>query len=142
MGTSLVVQWLRLHASTPGGVGWIPGQGTKNPACCVVQPKKIKTETTSLTWLLAGVRRSTSKITHTAAGRPSVLTGYSAEMSDPCLRGLSIGQFTRGKLASLRGSPEENKREGQQDGSQSLCDLISKVISHPFCHILLVKSVS
>ena len=28
-GTSLVVQWLRLRASTAGGMGSIPGQGTK-----------------------------------------------------------------------------------------------------------------
>ena len=28
-GTSLVVQWLRLHASTAGGTGSIPVQGTK-----------------------------------------------------------------------------------------------------------------
>ena len=28
-GTSLVVQWLRLHASNPGGPGLIPGQGTR-----------------------------------------------------------------------------------------------------------------
>ena len=28
-GTSLVVQWLRLHASTAGDTGSIPGQGTK-----------------------------------------------------------------------------------------------------------------
>ena len=28
-GTSLVVQWLRLHAPNAGGVGLIPGQGTK-----------------------------------------------------------------------------------------------------------------
>ena len=28
-GTSLVVQWLRLQASTAGGTGSIPGQGTK-----------------------------------------------------------------------------------------------------------------
>ena len=27
--TSLAVQWLRLHASTAGGTGSIPGQGTK-----------------------------------------------------------------------------------------------------------------
>jgi len=27
--TSLVVQWLRLHASTPRGMGLIPDQGTK-----------------------------------------------------------------------------------------------------------------
>ena len=30
-GTSLVVQWLRLHAPTAGGAGLIPGQGTKIP---------------------------------------------------------------------------------------------------------------
>ena len=30
-GTSLVVQWLRLHASTAVGAGSIPGQGTKIP---------------------------------------------------------------------------------------------------------------
>ena len=28
-GTSLAVQCLRLCASTAGGVGWIPGRGTK-----------------------------------------------------------------------------------------------------------------
>ena len=31
MGTSLVIQWLRLHASTARGTGVIPGQGTKIP---------------------------------------------------------------------------------------------------------------
>ena len=30
-GTSLAVQWLRLYASNAGGVGSIPGQGTKIP---------------------------------------------------------------------------------------------------------------
>ena len=29
-GTSLVVQWLRLHALSAGGPGSIPGQGTKS----------------------------------------------------------------------------------------------------------------
>ena len=29
LGTSLVVQWLRLHASSAGTPGLIPGQGTK-----------------------------------------------------------------------------------------------------------------
>ena len=28
--TSLVVQWLRLHAANAGGPGWIPGQGTRS----------------------------------------------------------------------------------------------------------------
>ena len=40
MGTSLAVQWLRLGASTAGGIGLIPGLGTKIPTCYVVQPKK------------------------------------------------------------------------------------------------------
>ena len=30
-GTSLAVQWLRLHTSTAGGAGSIPGLGTKIP---------------------------------------------------------------------------------------------------------------
>ena len=36
-GTSLVVQWLRLHAPNAGDMGLIPGQGTKIP-----QAKKRK----------------------------------------------------------------------------------------------------
>ena len=31
LGTSLVVQWLRLHVSKPGGYGSIPGWGTNFP---------------------------------------------------------------------------------------------------------------
>ena len=31
IGTSLVVQWLRLCASNAGGAGSIPGQGAKIP---------------------------------------------------------------------------------------------------------------
>ena len=44
MGTSLVVQWLRLRASTAGGVGSIPGQGTKIPASVWPGEKKKKEE--------------------------------------------------------------------------------------------------
>ena len=36
-GTSLVVQWLRLHSSTGQGTGSIPGQGTKI-SCCMAWP--------------------------------------------------------------------------------------------------------
>ena len=39
-GTSLVVQWLRLCASTAGGTGSIPGQGTKNPECHLAASQK------------------------------------------------------------------------------------------------------
>ena len=41
LGTSLVVQWLRLHASNAGTVGSIPGQGTKIPYA-VWHGQKIK----------------------------------------------------------------------------------------------------
>ena len=57
-GTSLVVQWLRLHTPSAGGPGLIPGQRTrshllqqrlhaetKEPVCCnsdPLQPIKIK----------------------------------------------------------------------------------------------------
>ena len=41
MGTSLEVQWLGLHASTAGGMGSIPGQGTKIP-CGVTKKKVVK----------------------------------------------------------------------------------------------------
>ena len=43
MGTSLVVQWLRLYASTAGSTGSVPGWGTKIPhAARWGQKKKVK----------------------------------------------------------------------------------------------------
>ena len=39
-GTSLAVQWLRLHASTAGSAGLIPGWGTKIPHATTRQQKK------------------------------------------------------------------------------------------------------
>ena len=41
-GTSLEVQWLRLHTSKAGGVGSIPGGETKIPQVCEVWPKDLK----------------------------------------------------------------------------------------------------
>ena len=41
LGNSLVVQWLELHASTAGGKGLIPGQGTKIPQAVWCDQKKI-----------------------------------------------------------------------------------------------------
>ena len=35
----LAVPWLRLHDSTAGGTGSIPGRGTKVPTCHRAQPK-------------------------------------------------------------------------------------------------------
>ena len=42
MQTSLVVQWLRLHASRARGVGLTPGWGTKIPHA--TWPKNLKNE--------------------------------------------------------------------------------------------------
>ena len=42
IGTSLVVQWLRLRSSTAGGRGSIPGQGTKIPHASRRGQKKKK----------------------------------------------------------------------------------------------------
>ena len=41
-GTSLVVQWLRLLASTAGDAGLIPGQKTKIPQAGLLSQKKKK----------------------------------------------------------------------------------------------------
>ena len=41
-GTSLVVQWLRLHTSNAEGMGLIPGQGTKIPHATWCSQKKKK----------------------------------------------------------------------------------------------------
>ena len=41
-GSSLAVQWLGLRASTAGGTGSIPGQGTKIPHAMVCPKKKKK----------------------------------------------------------------------------------------------------
>ena len=44
-GTSLVVQWLRLHASNAGGMGSIPGWGTKIPHAMECGKKNTKKQT-------------------------------------------------------------------------------------------------
>ena len=41
-GTSLAVQWLRLCASTAGGTGLIPGQGSEVPHATQCRHKKLK----------------------------------------------------------------------------------------------------
>ena len=43
IGTTLAVQWLKLHASTEGSMGLIPGQGGKR-VCLVMQPLKKRKE--------------------------------------------------------------------------------------------------
>ena len=44
MGTSLVVQWFRICASTPGGMHWILGWGTKIPHSMGYGQKKKEEE--------------------------------------------------------------------------------------------------
>ena len=39
-GTSLLVQWLRLHVPSAGGTGLIPGRGAKNPHAVRCSPKE------------------------------------------------------------------------------------------------------
>ena len=36
------IQWLRLHASTAGGMGLISGLGNKDPICCIRWSKDNK----------------------------------------------------------------------------------------------------
>ena len=47
-GTSLAVQWLGLHASNAGGVGSVPGRGTKIPHAAQHGQKFILKKTTQL----------------------------------------------------------------------------------------------
>ena len=42
IGTSLAVQWLRVNAVSEGGMGLIPGLGTKIPLASKVQLKCIQ----------------------------------------------------------------------------------------------------
>ena len=44
LGTSLKVRWLKLHISTPGGGGLIPGQGTKTLGAVWCSKKKREKE--------------------------------------------------------------------------------------------------
>ena len=49
-GTSLAVQWLRLHTSTAGGMGSIPGQG-RSCMPCSQKKKKILPEEDTNPWV-------------------------------------------------------------------------------------------
>ena len=49
-GVFLVVQWLRLHASTSRGMGLIPGWGTKIPYTVAKKKKKKKFQIKPTNW--------------------------------------------------------------------------------------------
>ena len=52
IGTSLVAQLLRLHVSTAGGVGLIPGRGIKIPHAALDMAKnKPEKKVVSFEWL-------------------------------------------------------------------------------------------
>ena len=53
-GTSLVVEWLRLHASKAGGAGLIPGWGTKSYVPTAWCGQKVKYKIKSKQELLQG----------------------------------------------------------------------------------------
>ena len=53
LGTSLVVQWLRLHTPTAGATGSIPGLGNKNPHATECSKKKKKK---TIHWEVCGKR--------------------------------------------------------------------------------------
>ena len=53
-GISSAIQWLRCCTSNAGGCGSIPGQGTRDPAGLVSQPKKESERTTEVLFLEAG----------------------------------------------------------------------------------------
>ena len=76
-GTSLAVQWLRLHPSTAGGMGLIPGLGTKIPHA--TRPGKKKKERERETWrknLSPARSRGPSWLTQPSPGSISQTTGY------------------------------------------------------------------
>ena len=55
--TSWEVQWLRIHGSPLGGMGWILGWGTKIPSCHAEQPannnnKKTAFKSTLYDWMV------------------------------------------------------------------------------------------
>ena len=52
IGNSLAVQWLGLLASTAGGLGLIPGRGTKIPQAARCGQKKKKQKTIDLGWVI------------------------------------------------------------------------------------------
>ena len=87
-GTSLVVQWLRLCASTAEGVGSIPSGGTKIPHAS--QHGQRKKNTTNFTLLLWGLNFHTTKHSEQLLDNCSTeIRGFS-----PHFGGLNIAQRT------------------------------------------------
>ena len=45
VGTSLVIQWVRLRAPNAGGRGWIPGRGTRSRMYATTKIPRAATKT-------------------------------------------------------------------------------------------------
>ena len=83
LGTSLVVQWLRLQASNARDVGLIPGRGTK--IACAARPKKKKKKPkifSNLDCPCYSVESKEVEITQL----PMVFTAQSSELSEFFMR--------------------------------------------------------
>ena len=65
LGTSLVVQGLRLCTSNVGGTGSVPGRGTKIPHAMWHSQKKIKTKQTNKTKIFRLDKNETKKFIKT-----------------------------------------------------------------------------
>ena len=80
VGTSLVVQWLRTHTSTAGGMGSISGQGTKVPHAAGFGQNNNNTHTHTYTH------------THNPPSKPSqTLVTRSSTNSESCPHNWSYG---------------------------------------------------
>ena len=65
MGISLAVQWLRLHALNAGGLGLIPGQGTRYhmPQLRVCMPQlKMPQGGLNIPWTATKIQQTNTKI--------------------------------------------------------------------------------
>lgn len=87
-------------------------------------------------------RGSASKLICVTIGRPQVLVGcwMLAEDVSSLPRGPLCKAVDNMQLASLRANKEE--RMPRTEDTQTFCNLLSEVISHHFCQILVVKSES
>lgn len=74
--------------------------------------------------------------------RGHALTGYECSISMPCHMDFSLRQLATWRLASFRDSPGERRKEHAKWQGHFLWNLILKVTSHCFCHILVFRKES
>lgn len=81
--------------------------------------------------------RSASTLAHRSVGGIQFFTGGWAEVTLSCTD-LSFGHNLA--LAALQQARERARERLQKDGSHSLYTLMSEVLSHYFCQILLLQA--